>query len=181
MQFKTKCRSQQPCALVNLDLLCFDLPASRGVYGFSVCVRVCVREKGREKVWRTDCVRACACQRGNNINVTLRCITPCLMIWFAIAVSQALLLLSQCRAISSVVIAKQIGKKKKKERKLRSKWWWHPAFFFSVQMFQHFCSHKKKVENKQLVFPALCSSSFINEIFPSFWINEKNKVGQVQY
>lgn len=138
MQFKTKCRrSQQPCALVNLDLLCFDRPGSWGFYGFSVCVHVCVLEKDREKVWRTDCVWACACQRGNNINVTLRCITPCLMIWFAIAVSQALLLLSQCRAISSVVIAKQMGKKKrkKKERKLRSKWWWHPAFFSVFKCF----------------------------------------------
>lgn len=92
-------------------------------------VCACVRERGRENVWPTDCVRACACQRGKNVNVTLRCITPCLMIWFAIAVSRALLLLSQCRAISSVVIAKQMEKKKKKERKLRSKWWCHPAFF----------------------------------------------------
>lgn len=181
MQFKTKCRSQQPCALVNLDLLCFDLPASRGVYGFSVCVRVCVREKGREKVWRTDCVRACACQRGNNINVTLRCITPCLMIWFAIAVSQALLLLSQCRAISSVVIAKQIGKKKEKRKKIEKQVMMTSSFFFSVFKCFNISVVTKKVENKQLVFPALCSSSFINEIFPSFWINEKNKVGQVQY
>lgn len=78
------------------------------------------------------------------------------MIWFAAAVSQALLLLSQCRAISSVVIAKQMKNQKKKKEN------WDASddviqlflFFFSVQMFQHFCSRKKKVENKQLVFPA---------------------------
>lgn len=168
MQFKTKCRrSQQPCALVDLDLLCFGLPGSRGFYGFSVCVRVCVREKNREKVWQTDCVWACACQRGTHINVTLRCITPCLMIWFAIAVSQALLLLSQCRAISSVVIAKQMGGKKEKRKKIEKQVMMTSSFFSVFKCF-NISVVTKKVENKQLVFPALYSSSFINEIFPSF-------------
>lgn len=89
------------------------------------CVYVCERER------LTDFGRACACQRGNNVNVTLRCTTPCLMIWFATAVSQALLLLSQCRAISSVVIAKQM-KKKRKERKIETQVMSSSFFFFSV-------------------------------------------------
>lgn len=87
----------------------------------SVCARVCVRER------ESDFGRACACQRGNNVNVILRCITPCLIIWFATAVSQTLLLLSQCRAISSVVIAKQMKKRKKIETQVMTS-----SSFFSV-------------------------------------------------
>lgn len=107
MKFHCSCQS---CALVNLDLFLWPPSQLTMLLQFSVCAYVCVRVP--------VCKRARVCQRGNTVSATLRCITPCLMTWFVIAVSQALLLLSQCRAISSVVIAKQMKKRKKIEKQV---------------------------------------------------------------